>query len=147
MCCESLQRGGDSAAITRELRLKVQVETFGNLDLLIVNMLQHLAKVAHRGCGKVADESARAKTARESLAIGPPRSVIFKETGSFTETMRRLYAHETKPHAIRLSTAQTRYIDRNFDEFVQAHGTVIRAWTEHYTEKIPSRSAGQRDRG
>jgi hypothetical protein len=38
---------GDSAAITREIRLKVQVETFGNLDLLIVNVSEHLTKIAH----------------------------------------------------------------------------------------------------
>jgi hypothetical protein len=38
---------GDSAAIAREIRLKVQVATFGNLDLLIVNMRERLAQVAH----------------------------------------------------------------------------------------------------
>jgi hypothetical protein len=38
---------GDSAAITRKIRLKVQVETFGNLDLLIVNVSEHLTKIAH----------------------------------------------------------------------------------------------------
>jgi hypothetical protein len=29
------------------MRLKVHVETFGNLDLLIVNMREHLALVVH----------------------------------------------------------------------------------------------------
>jgi hypothetical protein len=79
---------------------------------------------------------------RRAVSATKEASVIFKETGSFAETMRRLYAHETKPDAIRLSTAQTRYIDRNFDEFVQTHGTVIRAWTEHYTEKYQADRQG-----
>jgi len=38
---------GDTAAITQKMRLKVQVETFGNLDLLIVNVSEHLTMIAH----------------------------------------------------------------------------------------------------
>lgn len=73
--------------------------------------------------------------ARRAASATTEASAIFQETGSLTETMRRLYAHESKPGAIRLSAAQTRYIDRNFDEFMQAYATPIRAWTEHFLEK------------
>jgi hypothetical protein len=47
MCCESPQHGAIPGAITRKLRLVIPIETFGNLDLLIVNMRECPAQVAH----------------------------------------------------------------------------------------------------
>jgi CHASE3 domain sensor protein len=47
--------------------------------------------------------------------------VIFKESGSLTETVRRLYAHERTPDAYRMSSRQRSYILTNFDEFVSIH--------------------------
>jgi hypothetical protein len=48
-------------------------------------------------------------------------SVIFKESGSLSETVRRLYAHETTPDAYRMSSRQRSYVQTNFDEFVSIH--------------------------
>lgn len=73
--------------------------------------------------------------ARRAASATAKASEIFNETGSLTETMRRLYAHETKPGAIRLSAAQVRYLDRNFNEFTEAYSTVVSAWTSHFVEK------------
>ena len=57
----------------------------------------------------------RAVSARKEAAV------IFKETGSFAETTRRLYAHETTPDAYRMSSRQRTYVSTNFDEFVSIH--------------------------
>jgi hypothetical protein len=38
---------GDYGAFSCKLRQRVYVETFGNLDSLIVNMREHLTRIAH----------------------------------------------------------------------------------------------------
>jgi len=48
-------------------------------------------------------------------------AAIFKESGNLTETVRRLYAHETTPDAYRMSSSQRDYVRTNLDEFVSLH--------------------------
>jgi hypothetical protein len=52
-------------------------------------------------------------------------SAIFKETGSVSETARRLYAHETTPDAIRMSLPQREYVAKNLGEFMDIHRDLI----------------------
>ena len=48
-------------------------------------------------------------------------AVIFKQSGSLAETVRRLYAHETTPDAYRMSSRQRAYVQTNFDDFVSIY--------------------------
>jgi hypothetical protein len=48
-------------------------------------------------------------------------SVLFKETGSVTETIRRLYAHETLPGGVRTSAQQRAYVSKNLSEFMEIY--------------------------
>ena len=48
-------------------------------------------------------------------------TVISRDPGSLTETVRRLYADETTPDAYRMSSSQRDYVRTNLDEFVSLH--------------------------
>jgi hypothetical protein len=67
----------------------------------------------------------RSLLGRRAASATKEAAVIFKDTGSLTETIRRLYAHETTPDGYRMSTRQRSYIQTNFDEFVSIHGEAM----------------------
>src|SRR6267378_8088631 len=48
-------------------------------------------------------------------------TVISRDPGSLTETVRRLYADETTPDDYRMSSSQRDYVRTNLDEFVSLH--------------------------
>ncbi len=57
---------------------------------------------------------------RTANAVNEP-VVISKESGSLTETVRRLYSVETTPDDHRMSQGQRDYVRTNLDEFVALH--------------------------
>jgi hypothetical protein len=59
--------------------------------------------------------------ARRTVNATNGPAAIFKESGNLTETVRRLYAHETTPDAYRMSSSQRDYVRTNLDEFVSLH--------------------------
>jgi hypothetical protein len=63
--------------------------------------------------------------ASRALSATKEAAIIFKESGSLTETVRRLYAHETTPDAIRMSSNQRDYVSRNLAEFMEIHRPAI----------------------
>ncbi|MEO6382018.1 MAG: hypothetical protein ABIO35_08470 [Nitrobacter sp.] len=57
-------------------------------------------------------------------------STLLQQSGSITETARRLFAHEMTPHEIRLTSAQTAFLDQNIEEFSRVYGALLKTWVE-----------------
>ena len=55
---------------------------------------------------------------RRAVSATKEASVLFKETGSITETIRRLHAHESMPDGVRMSAQQREYVSKNLHEFM-----------------------------
>jgi len=69
--------------------------------------------------------------ARRTVNATNGPAAIFKESGNLTETVRRLYAHETTPDAYRMSSSQRDYVRTNLDEFVSLHREDMERLVDH----------------
>src|SRR6266568_6319708 len=67
--------------------------------------------------------------------------VTLKESGSLTETVRRLYALETTPDDYRMSSSQRDYIRTNLDEFVSLHRDEMETMVDDALERFRARKA------
>jgi hypothetical protein len=64
-----------------------------------------------------------------------------KESGSLTETVRRLSAFETTPGDYRLSSSQQDYIRTNIDEFVSLHRDEMETMVDDALERFRAKQA------
>jgi hypothetical protein len=67
---------------------------------------------------------------RRAASAGSDAIQIMKETGSVTETARRLYAQERLPDHVRLSMYQRKFLEDHQAEFLGQYGEAIEAKTQ-----------------
>jgi hypothetical protein len=66
---------------------------------------------------------------RRAASAGSDAIQIMNETGSVTETARRLYAQERLPDNVRLSMYQKKFLEDHQSEFLERYGEAIEAKT------------------
>lgn len=74
--------------------------------------------------------------ARRAASAAADANALYRQTGSWTETAKQLYARQSLPDLIRLSVNQQQYIDQNFNDFMELHAKAAAAQRDLFVARF-----------